>query len=152
VLKDLEMAGIDTDLLEQILKAIKDEASIDAEIAKLKERIEEKKEQKKNGSQLLKEHKETVELLKKQSGKTKTAGKSRAAKIDQADRLQAFKATIQELKDAGTKEIKTSEFYKLCNAKLERESSADSVFYGDAEKETKIKSTGQKAGKKFQIG
>ena len=146
------MAGLDADLLEQILKAMKDEASIDAEIEKLKQKIEEKKNQKKNGNQLLKEHKAIVDLLKKQTGKTKTAGKPRAPKIDQKDRTQAFKATIQELKDAGTKEIKTSEFYKLCNAKLERESSADSVFYGDAEKETKIKSTGQKAGKKFQIG
>ena len=77
------MAGLDAELLEQILKAMKDEASIDAEIEKLKQKIEEKKNQKKNGNQLLKEHKAIVDLLKKQTGKTKTAGKPRAPKIDQ---------------------------------------------------------------------
>ena len=149
------MAGIDLDLLKQIQKAMKDELTIDKEIAKLKKRIEEKKQEKTDGSKLLKTHKDVVEQLKKTPVKQSTASVTsgtKAKKIDEADRLKAVTATIAELKQEGTKEIKSSAFYGKCNAKLERSKSLDSVFYKEAIAGASIKTSGQKAGLKFHIG
>ena len=149
------MAGIDLELLKQIQDAMKAELTIDKEIARLKKRIEEKKQEKADGSKLLKTHKDVVEQLKKtpvKSATKSTAGGTKAKKIDETDRLTAVKATIAELKQEGTKEIKSSAFYGKCNEKLERSKSLDSVFYKEAIAACSIKTSGQKAGLKFHIG